>query len=63
MLAVHEAGAELLPAMPGFYHLPRTVDDLVDTVAGRILDRLGVQNALFKRWQGDPLAELAGLED
>lgn len=63
MLAVHEAGAEVLPAMPGFYHLPRTVDDLVDTVAGRILDRLGVQNALFKRWQGDPLAELAGLED
>ena len=63
MLAVHEAGAEVLPAMPGFYHIPRTVDDLVDTVAGRILDRLGVQNALFKRWQGDPLAELAGLED
>jgi 4-hydroxy-3-polyprenylbenzoate decarboxylase len=58
MLEVVEAGAELLPAMPGFYHHPRNIDDLVDTVAGRVLDRLGVENDMFKRWQGDPLAGL-----
>ncbi len=59
MLAVSEAGAEVLPAMPGFYHQPRSIQDLVDTVAGRVLDRLGLENDLFRRWQGDPLAEYA----
>ncbi len=63
MLAAHEAGAEILPAMPGFYHHPRSVEDLVDMIAGRVLDRLGAENALFKRWQGDPLAALARLDD
>ena len=48
--------------MPGFYHHPRTVDDLVDMMAGRILDRMGVENDLFRRWQGDPLAQLTGAE-
>ena len=63
MLAVTEAGAELLPAMPGFYHHPESIEDLVDMLAGRILDRLGVENTLFRRWQGDPLARYAHLED
>ncbi len=63
MLAVHEAGAELLPAMPGFYHQPRSIDDLVEMIAGRVLDRLGIENALYKRWQGDPLAQLARLDE
>ena len=54
-----EAGVDIVPAMPGFYHHPRSIDDLVDMLAGRILDRLGVPNDLFKRWQGDPLAELS----
>lgn len=59
MLAVAEAGAEVLPAMPAFYHQPRSIDDLVDMLVGRILERLGIQNDLFRRWQGDPLARLA----
>lgn len=63
MLEVLEAGAEVLPAMPGFYHHPRSIDDLVDTVAGRVLDRLGVESDLVKRWQGDPLAEYAHLDE
>ena len=63
MLAVIEAGAEMLPAMPGFYHHPKNIEELVDTVAGRILDRLGVESALFKRWQGDPLAQYVHLEE
>ncbi|MCL0102170.1 UbiX family flavin prenyltransferase, partial [Dehalococcoidia bacterium] len=56
MLSAGTAGAEILPAMPGFYHHPRTIDDLVDMMAGRILERMGVENDLFRRWQGDPLA-------
>ena len=63
MLAVTEAGAEVLPAMPGFYHHPRTIDDLVDMIAGRILDRLGLENDLFRRWQGDPLAQFTHPDD
>lgn len=59
MLAVAEAGAEILPAMPGFYHHPRSIDDLVDMLAGRVLDRLGVKNDLYRRWQGDPLARFS----
>ena len=50
MLAVTRAGATVLPAMPGFYNLPETVDDLVDFVVGRALDQLGVEHALLKRW-------------
>jgi 4-hydroxy-3-polyprenylbenzoate decarboxylase len=50
MLAVTRAGAEVLPASPGFYHRPKSIDDLVDFVAGRILDRLGLQSKLSKRW-------------
>lgn len=53
MLRLRRAGADILAAMPGFYHRPRTVDDLVDMIAGRVLDRLGVENNLLKRWNGD----------
>ncbi len=52
MTAVTEAGAIVMPAMPGFYHLPKSVDDLVDMIAGRVLDGLGVDSNLLKRWQG-----------
>ena len=47
------AGATILPAMPGFYHEPGTVDSLVDHVVGKILDQLGIEHDLFKRWGGD----------
>ena len=63
MLAVTEAGAEVLPAMPGFYHHPRTIDDLVDMIASRVLDRLGLENDLSMRWQGDPLAQFTHPDD
>ena len=52
MTAVTEAGAIVRPAMPGFYHLPESVDDLVDMIAGRVLDGLGVDSNLLRRWQG-----------
>jgi 4-hydroxy-3-polyprenylbenzoate decarboxylase len=52
MLRVARLGAIVLPAMPGFYHRPRTRDDLVHHVVGKILDRLGVENSVGARWQG-----------
>ena len=63
MLEVVEAGAEVLPAMPGFYHHPRSIDELVESIAGRLLDRLGIENDLYRRWQGDPLARYAHLDE
>ncbi len=45
-----EAGAVVLPASPGFYHQPKSIDDLVDFVVGRICDQLGIEQHLMKRW-------------
>ena len=45
-----EAGAVILPAMPGWYHGVRHVDDLVDFVVGRILDQLEIDHSLLRRW-------------
>jgi len=53
MLTLREAGADILPAMPAFYHKPKTISDMVDMIVGRILDRLGVENHLFFRWGKD----------
>ena len=50
-------GAVILPPAPGFYHLPKTVDDLVNHSVGKALDQLGVEHALFKRWAGVPRSE------
>jgi 4-hydroxy-3-polyprenylbenzoate decarboxylase len=63
MLAVRRAGADILPAMPAFYHRPRTIADLVDMVVGRILDRLGVESSLIFRWGKDTSASDVEMED
>lgn len=47
-----EAGAAVVPAMPGFYHRPRTIDDLVRHVVTKITDRLGLRLDLAPRWGG-----------
>ncbi|HXM38342.1 MAG TPA: flavin prenyltransferase UbiX [Gemmatimonadales bacterium] len=52
MTLATEAGAIILPAAPGFYHKPRQVSDLVDFVVQRILDHLGLEIELTKRWEG-----------
>ena len=49
-----EAGAVVLPASPGFYHQPKSIDDLVDFVVGRICDQLGIEQHLMKRWAVNP---------
>ena len=53
LLRLSQAGAVILPAMPGFYHGPQTMEDLVDFVVGKILDQLDVQHSLFTRWGED----------
>ncbi len=50
MLSVTRAGAVVLPASPSFYSKPADVDALLDTVVGRVLDQLGVENQLAPRW-------------
>ena len=50
LTAAAEAGAVIVPAMPGFYAKPESVDDLVSFVVGKVLDVLDVENSLFKRW-------------
>lgn len=56
ILAATEAGAVVMPASPGLYHRPATVEDLVDFVVFRILDHLGVRDPDALRWQG-PVAQ------
>src|SRR5204863_1005772 len=50
MLRLSRLGAVILPAMPGFYHRPKEIGDLVHHVVGKVLDRLGVEHAVGARW-------------
>jgi len=52
MVAAAEAGAMILPAMPAFYQQPKTIDDLADFIAGKILNALGFDQQLFPPWKG-----------
>lgn len=52
MVASAEAGALVMPAMPAFYQGPRTLDDLADFIAGKILSALGVAHELYPPWTG-----------
>src|SRR5690348_2009519 len=52
MLELHDAGAVVLPASPGFYGAPESVAQLVDFVAAKVLDALGVSHDLMTRWTG-----------
>lgn len=54
MKRLSEAGAVVLPAMPGFYHGVKSIRDLVDFVVARICDQLGVDNSLVERWGATP---------
>jgi 4-hydroxy-3-polyprenylbenzoate decarboxylase len=50
MLRLSRAGAQIIPAMPAFYHQPDSVIDMVDFVVGKMLDQLGVGHELYRRW-------------
>ncbi|MFJ3968305.1 UbiX family flavin prenyltransferase [Streptomyces parvus] len=53
MVALDEAGAVVLPASPAFYAGATHIQDLVDFVAGRVLDAAGVEHRLYRRWEGE----------
>lgn len=61
MLRLRRMGAVILAAMPGFYHKPASIDDLVDHIVGKVLDTLGVEHRVGARWGAQP--ERADLED
>jgi 4-hydroxy-3-polyprenylbenzoate decarboxylase len=54
LLRLTRAGTVVLPAAPGFYHRPASVDDLVNFIVARVLDHLGVAHDLVRRWSGAP---------
>ncbi|MFK7161098.1 flavin prenyltransferase UbiX [Marinospirillum sp. MEB164] len=54
MLKLTQMGAVIMPASPGFYHDPQTIDDLVDFVVARVLDQLGLEQQLVARWGEEP---------
>jgi 4-hydroxy-3-polyprenylbenzoate decarboxylase len=55
MLKLARLGVRIAPPVMGFYHGPKTIDDLVDFAAGKILDLMGIEHDIFKRWSGDGL--------
>jgi len=52
MCKVADAGGIILPAMPGFYHRPKTMEEMVYHVVGKVLDQFNIEHGLFKRWGG-----------
>ncbi|MEN6565225.1 MAG: UbiX family flavin prenyltransferase [Veillonellales bacterium] len=52
MLKLAQLGVKILPASPGFYHRPRTLQALVDMMVGKICDSIGMEHNLFERWAG-----------
>jgi 4-hydroxy-3-polyprenylbenzoate decarboxylase len=53
LLTLSRAGAHVVAAMPAFYHRPKSIDDLVAFVVGRVLDHLGIAHDLVPRWGAD----------
>lgn len=52
MTKLASTSAVILPAMPGFYHRPKTMDDLINHLVGKVLDQFDIDHSLFKRWSG-----------
>jgi 4-hydroxy-3-polyprenylbenzoate decarboxylase len=63
LLALADQGATVLPASPAFYHAPQNVQQLVDFIAGKVLDVLGVEHDLFLRWAGELGAAQSSVPD
>jgi flavin prenyltransferase len=50
MVRVTRIGAVIMPPVPAFYHMPKTIDDLIDQTVGKVLDMFSIDGKLFKRW-------------
>lgn len=53
MLKLAQLGVRIVPACPGFYHRPKTLEEVIDMMVGKICDTIGVDHELFTRWQGE----------
>jgi 4-hydroxy-3-polyprenylbenzoate decarboxylase len=53
LCAVAEMGGVILPPMPSFYHMPKTIDNIVNQTVGKVLDQFNIDHNLFKRWEGE----------
>ena len=53
MLKVTRMGGVILPPVPAFYHLPKTIDDIVNQTVGKVLDQFSIDANLFNRWGED----------
>ncbi len=58
MLTLSEMGAAVVPAAPGFYHKPQSIQDQINFVLGKALDVLGIENEMFLRWNSEKTAAL-----
>ena len=52
MVTAADLGAHILPPVPSFYHMPRTIDDIIDQTIGKIFDYMNIEHDLFQRWNG-----------
>jgi 4-hydroxy-3-polyprenylbenzoate decarboxylase len=50
MTLAADLGAHILPPVPSFYHMPKTIDDIINQTIGKIFDYFGIEHTLFKRW-------------
>ncbi len=50
MTLAADMGAHILPPVPSFYHMPKTIEDIIDQTIGKIFDYLGIEHELFQRW-------------
>jgi 4-hydroxy-3-polyprenylbenzoate decarboxylase len=53
MTMAADMGAHILPPVPSFYHIPKTIEDIIDQTIGKIFDFLGIEHDLFRRWGDD----------
>ncbi len=54
-----EMGAHIVPPVPAFYHHPKTIDDIINQSVGKVLDYMGIEHDLFKRWDNSELEKLS----
>jgi 4-hydroxy-3-polyprenylbenzoate decarboxylase len=50
MTLAADMGAHILPPVPSFYHMPKTIEDIIDQTIGKVFDFFGIEHNLFKRW-------------
>ncbi len=58
LMDVAEMGAVILPPMPAYYHMPKTIEDIINQTVGKALDQFDVEHQLFKRWEGGEASQV-----